>query len=77
MSYVFCAAHSLQGRPDLCILRNETAWAASFQFPYSCIWERFIYSLDLSTYFAAAKYADRLNFRNKSLTSQLLTLLQS
>jgi hypothetical protein len=39
------------------------------QFPRSCIFERFIYSQDRSTYFPAADYADRSwEYLNRSQT---------
>jgi hypothetical protein len=43
---------TLQRRSDLCIPRNETAQLRSY-FPYSCIFERFIYFHDRPNYFAA------------------------
>ncbi len=47
----------LYRKSDLCIPRNETVWPRS-QFPtFASV--RFINSLDLSAYLAAAKYADR------------------
>jgi hypothetical protein len=46
--------HTLYQKSDLYIPRNETA-GPRFQFLHSCICERFIYSQDRSTYFAAAK----------------------
>ncbi len=49
---------TLQTRSDLCIPRNETARPRS-QFPHSCKCARFIYSHDRSTFFAAAKQAER------------------
>jgi hypothetical protein len=56
-AYANIQVPALQGRSDLCIIRNETARPRS-QFSYSRICERFIYSQDRSTYFAAAKKAD-------------------
>jgi hypothetical protein len=58
--------YSVKMRPDslywksdfTCIPKDENAQPRS-QFLYSCICERFIYSLDQSTYLAAAKLADR------------------
>jgi hypothetical protein len=49
---------TLQTKSEIYIPRHETARPRS-QFPHACIRERFIYSLDRSTYSAAAKQADR------------------
>jgi hypothetical protein len=62
---------------DLCIPRNETAWPSYFQnrmsasqFPHSCICERFIYSQDLSAYFAAQMQTDPHECRNLAVQFQ-------
>jgi hypothetical protein len=59
---------TLQRKSDLCFPRNETARPRS-QFPHACIRERFIYSLDRSTY--SAKQAGRSwEYMYKSLTHE-------
>jgi hypothetical protein len=65
-SLLYTIRRALQRRSDLCFPRNQTVRPRS-QFPYSSICERFIYSQDRSTYFAAAKLADRSwEFINRS-----------
>jgi hypothetical protein len=49
---------ALQRNFDLYIPRKGTAQPQS-QFPHSCVFERFIFSQDRSTYFPASEYADR------------------
>jgi hypothetical protein len=64
----FLSGRALQRKSYLCISRKGIAWPQS-QFPHSCIYERFIYSQDLSTYFPAAEKAERWwEYSYKSLT---------
>ncbi len=60
-----------QRKSHLCIPRKWVAQPQS-QFPHSCVWERFIYSQDQSTYFPAAEYkADRSwEYANRSQTHE-------
>ncbi len=51
-------ASTLQGKFHLCIPFLGIVGPQS-QFPHSCVYERFIYSQDRSTYFPAAEQADR------------------
>ncbi len=50
--YYLCS--TLQRNFDLCIPRKGTVRPQS-QYQHSCVWERFIYSLDRSTYFSCSR----------------------
>jgi hypothetical protein len=58
---------ALQRRSDLCTSRKGTA-RSQFQFPHSCICERFVYSDDRSTYFPASRIGRLIMGIYKSLT---------
>ncbi len=63
---------TLQTRSNLCIPRNETAQSRS-QFPHSWICERFIYSHNRATCFAAAKEAYR--YMNVEIGNEAVSFL--